>query len=131
MFEAGSFAPLGVGGNRHKKSVNGSNILFMGVADKPNINDERESPALEIIDTVIHKGGKASYHDPYIPAITTPDGKKLESVSLTQEMLLKTDCVVLTTNHKTFDVGFIEENSSMIVDLRNMIPEASDKVYKL
>jgi len=87
--------------------------------------------ALEIIDTVIHKGGKASYHDPYIPAVTTPDGQKLESVSLTQEVLQNADCVVLTTNHKTFDAGFIEENSKMIVDLRNMIKEASDKVYKL
>ncbi len=89
--------------NRHKKAVNGSTVLFLGVAYKPNINDERESlpreirskfhrgPALEIIDTVIHKGGKASYHDPYIPAVTTPDGKKLESVPLTQEALREAD----------------------------------------
>ena len=126
-----SYIKIATALNRHKKSVNGSNILFMGVAYKPNINDERESPALEIIDTVIHKGGKASYHDPFIPVVTTPDGKKLESVSLTQKLLRKTDCVVLTTNHKTFDVGFIEDNSNMIVDLRNMIKEASEKVYKL
>jgi len=126
-----SYIKIATALNRHKKAVNGSNILFMGVAYKPNINDERESPALEIIDTVIHKGGKASYHDPYIPAVTTPDGKKLESVPLTQEVLQKADCVVLTTNHKTFDTGFIEENSNMVVDMRNMIKEASDKVYKL
>ena len=117
--------------NRHKKAVNGSNILFMGVAYKPNINDERESPALEIIDTAFHKGGNASYHDPFIPDVTTPDGRKLKSVPLTPEALQKADCVVLTTNHKSFDAGFIEENSNMVVDLRNMVKEANDKVYKL
>ena len=59
MFEVGSIAPLGVGGsgNRHKKAVNGSKILFLGVAYKPNIDDERESPALEIIDITARKSG--------------------------------------------------------------------------
>jgi UDP-N-acetyl-D-glucosamine dehydrogenase len=126
-----SYIKIATALNRHKKSVNGSNILFMGVAYKPNINDERESPALEIIDIVIHKGGKASYHDPFISVVTTPDGRKLESVPLTQEALHKADCVVITTNHKPFDAKIIEENSKMIVDLRNMIREGSDKVYKL
>lgn len=58
--------------NRHKKSVNGSKVLFLGVAYKPNINDERESPALEIMDTVKHKGGQVQYHDPHIDKVTTP-----------------------------------------------------------
>lgn len=81
--------------------------------------------------SIIHKGGNASYHDPYIPVVTTPDGKKLESVALSQELLQNADCVVLTTNHKSFDGGFIEEHAQMIVDMRNMIKESSDKVYKL
>ncbi len=53
--------------NRHKKAVNGSRILFLGVAYKPNINDARESPALEIMDITAHKGGDVSYHDPFVP----------------------------------------------------------------
>ncbi|MEN8250367.1 MAG: nucleotide sugar dehydrogenase, partial [Bacteroidota bacterium] len=68
--------------NRHKKAVNGSEILFLGVAYKPNIDDERESPALKIIDKVVAKGGEVNYHDPYIHMIKTEEGNSFESVEL-------------------------------------------------
>lgn len=117
--------------NRHKKAINGSKIVFLGVAYKSDINDERESPALKIIDEVLKKGGEVSYHDPYISKIKTPDGKSFASVDLNIENLAQADCVVITTNHSVFDAGFIEKQSKLIVDLRNVIKEASDKVYKL
>jgi len=117
--------------NRHKKAVNGSNILFLGVAYKPNIDDERESPALEIIDTVIQKGGNVSYNDPHIPMVKTNGGNKLKSIELNEQTLKKADCVVLTTNHDAFDVEFIQKHAKMIVDMRNMVKEAGEKVYKL
>jgi UDP-N-acetyl-D-glucosamine dehydrogenase len=117
--------------NRHKKAVNGSKVLFLGVAYKPNINDERESPALEIMDITAHKGGVVSYHDPHIPEVTTNEGNHFKSVKLTAETLENTDVVVLTTNHRAFDVEFIQKHANMVVDLRNMIKEAGDKVYKL
>ena len=122
--------------NRHKKSINGSNILFLGVAYKPNIDDDRESPALEIMKIVKHKGGNISYHDPYIPILNTEEhtsgnSEILESVPLTESILQEADCVVLTTNHEAFDVSFIRDNAKLIVDLRNMIKESDDKVYKL
>ena len=117
--------------NRHKKAVNGSTILFMGVAYKPNINDERESPALEIIDIVAHKGGNVQYHDPFIAKATTHEGRTYQSTELTAEALAAADCVVLTTNHKVFDMEFVKEHAKLIVDMRNMIEEASDNVYKL
>lgn len=117
--------------NRHKKAVNGSKVLFLGVAYKPNINDERESPALEIMDITAHKGGIVSYHDPHIPAIKTNEGRDFNSVELTPEALTEADVVVLTTNHSTFDVESIQENAKMVVDMRNMVKEAGDKVYKL
>ena len=117
--------------NRHKKAVNGSKVLFLGVAYKPNINDERESPALEIMEIVEHKGGEVSYHDPFIPIARTHDGKAYQSVELTAETLANADVVVLTTNHSAFDVDFIKQHSKMIVDLRNMIKEGSEIVYKL
>lgn len=116
--------------NRHKKSVNGSDILFLGVAYKANIDDERESPALKIIDTVAHKGGNISYNDPYIPSITLK-GEKLESVELTPENLQKVDVVVITTNHSAYDADFITKHAKLVVDFRNVIAESSDKVYKL
>lgn len=117
--------------NRHKKAVNGSTILFMGVAYKPNINDERESPALEIIDIVAHKGGNVQYHDPFIAKATTHEGRTYQSTELTAEALAAADCVALTTNHKVFDMGFVKEHAKLIVDMRNMIEEGSDNVYKL
>ena len=117
--------------NRQHKSINGSKILFLGVAYKPDISDDRESPALKIIDEVVKKGGGVSYHDPFIPSIKTGNGNKVQSVELNADTLEGADCVVITTNHSVFDAGFIEQHSKLIVDLRNLIREASDKVYKL
>ena len=117
--------------NRHKKAVNGSRVLFLGVAYKPNINDERESPALEIMDIVAHKGGEVAYHDPFIPEVRTHEGRSYPSVTLDKAALKAADCVVLTTNHDVFDPAFIQAHSRMIVDLRNMIKEGSEGVYKL
>lgn len=117
--------------NRHKKAVNGSKIFFLGVAYKPNIDDERESPALEIMDTVAQKGGIVSYNDPHIPKVRTNHGATYHSVLLTKESLEEADVVVLTTNHAAFDVDFVQQYARLIVDLRNMVKESSDKVYKL
>ena len=116
---------------RHKKSVNESNILFLDVAYKPNIDDERESPALKIMDMTARKGGILSYNDPHIPLVKTHRGASLKSVPLTAENLENADCVVLTTNHGAFDIEFIKEHSKLIVDMRNMIKESSENVYKL
>lgn len=117
--------------NKHKKPVNGSNILFLGVAYKPNIDDARESPALEIIDTIIRKGGLATYHDPYIPSVKTNEGTSLQSVQLTAETLRNADCVVITTNHAVFKAQMIQQHARLIVDLRNVIQKTDEKVYKL
>lgn len=117
--------------NRQKKSINGSKILFLGVAYKPNIDDERESPALKIIDEVINKSGIVSYNDPYIPSIKTINGNELISVDYTAENIADADCVVITTNHEKYDQDFILQHAKLIVDLRNLINESSEKVYKL
>ena len=117
--------------NSQKKAVNGSSILFLGVAYKPNINDERESPALDIMDIVAYKGGEVSYHDPYIAKVRTNEGRLYESVELTKETLGSADCVVLTTNHKDFDTEFIKGHARLIVDLRNMIIDDKDSIFKL
>lgn len=117
--------------NKHKKSVNGSKILFLGVAYKPNIDDARESPALQIIDLVIKKGGVVFYYDPFIPSVKTPDGNILQSVSELVEDIKNADCVVITTNHAVINFEIINEQAKLIVDLRNVIKNASDKVIKL
>ena len=117
--------------NSHKKPVNGSKILFLGVAYKPDINDARESPALQIIDLLIKKGGEVNYHDPYIPRIKTPDENSITSIEFSLENLQNSDCIVITTNHTIFDVNFIEQNSKLIVDLRNITKDSTSKIYKL
>ena len=128
--------------NSHKKPINGSKILFLGVAYKPNIDDARESPALEIIDMVIKKGAIVTYHDPYIESVetyhgTSPVGNEtyhgtsLQSIDMTAEALHAADCVVITTNHSVFDAQMIQQHARLIVDLRNVIKESSDKVFKL
>lgn len=117
--------------NRHQKSVNGSKVLFLGVAYKPNIDDERESPALSIIDIVKKKGAQVSYNDPHIPSIHTHEGLQLQSVEFTDENLKSADVVVLTTNHTAYDIKMILEHARLIVDLRNMIQTKNDKLYKL
>ncbi|MCL4481602.1 MAG: nucleotide sugar dehydrogenase [Bacteroidetes bacterium] len=117
--------------NRHKKPINGSKILFLGVAYKPDVDDERESPALKIMDIVAGKGGEVLYHDPFVATCTTPGGKSYSSSALTAKLLQSCDCVVVTTNHTCFDAAWILENSVLIVDLRNGIKVASEKVYKL
>ena len=117
--------------NRQKKALNGSKVLFLGVAYKPNIDDERESPALKIINEVLNKGAEVSYHDPYISEIRTEGNRIFTSIDLSEETLNDADCVVITTNHSVFDADFIEKNSKLVVDLRNVIKKASEKVYKL
>jgi UDP-N-acetyl-D-glucosamine dehydrogenase len=117
--------------NRHKKAINGSKILFLGVAYKPNIGDERESPALKIMDEVAKKGGDVFYHDPFISSIKTVEGRKYQSLEFTEEVLADMDCVIISTNHDAFDPEFIVAHSKLIVDLRNAINKVSDKVYKL
>jgi UDP-N-acetyl-D-glucosamine dehydrogenase len=117
--------------NRHKKAVNGSRILFLGIAYKPDIDDSRESPALRMIDEVAAKGGNVLYHDPFIKQATTPQGIQMKSVELNEAELANADCVVITTNHTLFDADFILQHSALIVDLRDLIKEASGKVYKL
>lgn len=117
--------------NTHKKSVNGSKILFLGVAYKPNIDDARESPALEIMHITSKKGGIVTYHDPFIPEVRMHYDTMLSSVALTPDLLRKADVVVLTTNHSVFDVHYIQQHANLLVDLRNMIPGKNENVYKL
>lgn len=117
--------------NSQQKAVNGSKILFLGVAYKPNIDDARESPALEIIDITMHKGGIVSYHDPFIAEIKTPAGYSLCAVPEMVEGMENSDCVVITTNHQVFDPALIKKHAKLIVDLRNVIKGDSDKIYAL
>jgi UDP-N-acetyl-D-glucosamine dehydrogenase len=120
--------------NRHKKAMNGSTVLFLGIAYKPDIDDARESPALLVMEQVAKKGAKILYHDPYIPSVKDEHGNQYTGSDLTDELIASADCVVFTTNHKCFDAEHIVEKAQLVVDTRNVVKNVaieSDKVFKL
>jgi UDP-N-acetyl-D-glucosamine dehydrogenase len=117
--------------NKHKKAVNGSRILFLGVAYKPDIDDERESPVIEIMDEVAKKGGTVSYNDPHIANITTHEGHSFASVALSPENLSNADAVIIATKHAAYDFEMIRKHARLIVDLQNAYHESGENIYKL
>jgi UDP-N-acetyl-D-glucosamine dehydrogenase len=120
--------------NRQKKALNGSTVLFLGVAYKPDIDDARESPALLVMEEVARKGAKVLYHDPYIPEVTDEHGKTWKGVELTDAAISSADCVVFTTNHSSFDVEHVVETAKLVVDTRNAVKNVKiedGKVFKL
>jgi UDP-N-acetyl-D-glucosamine dehydrogenase len=119
--------------NAHRKAVNGSRILVLGVAYKRDVNDVRESPAFEIIETLMSKGGRVSYHDPYVPHLAH-DSFALDSISLDEAALSAFDCVVVVTDHSTYDWEWIATHVRLVVDTRNAlrdVPAAQAEVVKL
>jgi len=120
--------------NRYKKPINGSTILFLGIAYKPDIDDARESPALLVMEQVKKKGAIVLYNDPYIKEVTDEHGNHYIGVDLTDEILSSADCVVFTTNHSCFDSERIIEKAKLIVDMRNAIKKVKieqGKIFKL
>ncbi|MCR4420952.1 MAG: nucleotide sugar dehydrogenase [Exilispira sp.] len=120
--------------NRHKKPMNGSKILFLGVAYKPDIDDPRESPALLVMEYTAKKGAVVLFHDPYIPEVVDEHGKLWKGVELSDELISSVDCVVFTTNHSCFDVPHIVEKAKLVVDMRNAVKQVhieDSKVFKL
>jgi UDP-N-acetyl-D-glucosamine dehydrogenase len=120
--------------NRHKKAMNGSTVLFLGIAYKPDIDDVRESPALQVMEQVARKGAKVIYHDPYIPEATDEHGKYYKGTELTDELIENADCVVFTTNHACFGVDNIIKRAKLVVDTRNAVKSVSiesEKIFKL
>lgn len=120
--------------NRHKKPLNGSTVLFLGVAYKPDIDDARESPALLVMEHVAKKGAHVMYHDPYIPEVIDEHGHLWKGVQLTDVIISSADCVVFTTNHSCFDVDRIVEKAQLVVDTRNAVKRVhieDGKVFKL
>ena len=105
--------------NAHRKAVNGSQILVLGVAYKRDVNDIRESPALDIIGLLSADGATVEYHDPLIPEISE-DGTRLASVPLTDEALSAADAVVIVTDHSGVDYARVLERAEVVVDARHV-----------
>ena len=116
--------------NEHSKPVRGSHIHVMGVAYKRDIDDMRESPALDVMMLLRQRGAELTYSDPYVPCIKL-DGLSLQTTDADQ-MASKADCVVIVTDHSQVDYGRVVESSRLVVDTRNALKNFnSEKIVRL
>ena len=108
--------------NDHCKPIKGSKILLLGMAYKKDVDDPRESPGFELMKLLLEKGGSVAYNDPYIPRL--PGMRhypqlSMSSQELTVEYLESQDCVLIVTDHSSYDWNWIARNATLIVDTRN------------
>ena len=109
--------------NCQERSVRGSRILILGVAYKRDVDDVRESPALDIISLLRHRGADVSYCDPHVPVIKLEDERELPAETYCPGLLRQADLVVVVTDHAAFDWNEIAANSRAIVDTRHVFAE--------
>jgi UDP-N-acetyl-D-glucosamine dehydrogenase len=121
--------------NDRAKALKGSKVLVLGAAYKPDIDDVRESPALDVIGLLQKKGAQVEYHDPYIPHIHHEyDGWQMDSVKDLMQAVKDADAVVLITNHKEYDYKAIVGSAKFVFDTRNAtrkVAKDSEKVVRL
>jgi UDP-N-acetyl-D-glucosamine dehydrogenase len=122
--------------NERGKAVKDSEVLVLGVAYKKDINDVRESPALGIVDQLLHKGARVSYHDPFIPEMNLDGKGTLTSMELTDEAISRADCVAILTDHSCIDYSRVLRLAQFVVDSRNVtrrlgMPEHESKIIRL
>ncbi|MBL8989782.1 MAG: nucleotide sugar dehydrogenase [Gemmatimonadetes bacterium] len=106
--------------NESGKAVKGASVLILGVAYKRDIEDIRESPALDIIRLLEGRGAKVSYHDPFVPEFSE-DGHQAKSLPLNAATLAAADCVVIVTDHSTIDYNLVRKHAKVVVDTRNAL----------
>ncbi|MGH7390711.1 MAG: nucleotide sugar dehydrogenase [Candidatus Rokuibacteriota bacterium] len=119
--------------NDRGRALRGARVLVLGVAYKRDVNDVRESPALEIIRLLRGKGAHVQYADPHVPELVVED-EKLVGLPLTAATLGSADCCVLVTDHRAFDYPLIAAEARLVVDVRNAlrdVREHRDKIVTL
>jgi UDP-N-acetyl-D-glucosamine dehydrogenase len=112
--------------NQTGRAVRGSSVLVVGIAYKKDIEDLRESPALDIISLLEQQGARVSYHDPFVPSFEE-DGHRFSSVPLSAEVIQAADCVMIVTDHSSLDYDLIRRSARSIVDTRNALRRALAK----
>lgn len=109
--------------NRHKKALNGSKVLVLGVAYKNDIDDYRESPAIDVIEKLIESGAETEFYDPYIPTFRE-HGKEYNGIEkIDADIVAEYDLVVITAAHTVFDYEMIQKNAQAIFDTRNAMKD--------
>jgi len=106
--------------NDRAKAVRGSRVLVLGVAYKKDIDDIRESPAIDVIRLLDHRGAVVTFHDPHVPVLRE-DGMELKSVPLSRETLTQSDCVIIVTDHSDVDYDLVARHAPIVVDTRRAL----------
>nr|MBU1328560.1 nucleotide sugar dehydrogenase [Candidatus Omnitrophota bacterium] len=109
--------------NEKGKPLKGSNILIIGITYKKDINDVRESPGLEIVDSLIKKDAHVHCHDPLVSGFELDGGKKITTVKLTKDIISSSDLVVIITDHSDIDYKLIVDSAKLIFDTRNALKD--------
>ena len=117
--------------NRKRKAISGSQILIIGVAYKKNVNDARESPALDVLRLLENDGAELSFYDPYVPFVGLNGNRMMGMETLSKESLNNSDAIVIMTDHDQIDFQFVVENGNLIIDSRNVIKMNHSHVIKL
>tara|TARA_Y100000294_G_scaffold61013_1_gene57814 strand:+ start:1821 stop:3143 length:1323 start_codon:yes stop_codon:yes gene_type:complete len=117
--------------NRKRKAISGSQILVIGVAYKKNVNDVRESPALDVMKLLENDGAELSFYDPYVPFVGLNGNRMMGMETLSKETLNNSDAIVIMTDHDQIDFQFVVENGNLIIDSRNVIKMNHSHVIKL
>jgi UDP-N-acetyl-D-glucosamine dehydrogenase len=108
--------------NERQKSLKGSRIMVLGVAYKKDVDDMRESPSLKIIEQLTLRGAKVDYNDPHfaqIPKLRHYNFEGMKSMPIDSKSLASYDCVLIATDHTTYDYAMVVESSQLVVDTRN------------
>ena len=118
--------------NQRGKALKGSKVLVLGIAYKKNVDDTRESPAVEIMELLREKGADVAYSDPFVPKFPKMREHKFEltSVALSTESLAGFDAVLLATDHDGFDYGLIGAKARLLVDTRGRFRKPQDNLVK-
>ncbi|MFZ2881218.1 MAG: UDP binding domain-containing protein, partial [Phototrophicaceae bacterium] len=111
--------------NDDGKAVRGSRIVVLGVAYKKDVDDVRESPALDVLHLLLEKGAHVVYHDPFVPSLRLEDGRKLTSTAYSDALLADADCVVVVTDHSVIDYSHVKSTAHLVVDSRNALAKAT------
>jgi UDP-N-acetyl-D-glucosamine dehydrogenase len=109
------------------KAVRGSKVVVLGVAYKRDVDDVRESPALDILGLLHEKGADVVYHDPFVETVRLEGEHRMSSVPYSTALLESADCVVIVTDHSTFDYQQVVDHSRLIVDTRHAVSPRTGK----
>lgn len=113
--------------NDERKSLNGARVLILGMAYKRDIDDVRESPALEVYHLLQTKGAEVTFHDPHIAQFRAEDGHVVQGIAYSAQALADADCVVIITDHSAYDWVHVIEHSRLVVDTRNALGKLTGK----